>query len=114
VNSGSERSTLLIARRPDRRGKIAAALAGGGLSVVAEIADPAGALSLVEQREPAVLVVELDSRTDDPRALELVRSAPPRSPRMLVIAVTESLDPGVVTNALANGVDACVLGPDAS
>jgi DNA-binding NarL/FixJ family response regulator len=115
----ARRSALLIARQPARRRKLALALARQGVAVVGEIAGPDAALPLIEEREPAMLVVELAAETDDPdlllrneKVLEFVRAARERVPRMRVIAVTESLDPGLVANAVAKGVDAYVLESD--
>jgi DNA-binding NarL/FixJ family response regulator len=117
----TERGALLLAHRPSRRRQIATALAGHGVAVIAELADPDGALKFVEEREPAMLVVELNPETGDPdlllrneRVLEFVRAARQRVPGLRVIAVADSFDPGLVANAVANGVDAYLLGPDAS
>lgn len=121
MSMGAERSALLLARRPSRRRQIATALAGQGVAVIAEVADPDGALRFVKEHEPAMLVVELSAETDDAelllrneRVLEFVRAARKRIPGLRVIAVADSLDPGLVANAVANGVDAYVLGPEGS
>jgi CheY-like chemotaxis protein len=120
--SRSSRSALLVARQPARRRKIATALTRQGVSVVAETAGPRDALSMIDRWEPAMLVVELNAGTDDPQlmrrdenVLEFVRAARERIPGLRVIAVTESLDLGLLARAVSGGagVDAYVLEPDA-
>ena len=117
--SDSGRSALLVARQPARRRRIALALERQGVAVVGELGGPDEALAIVEQSEPAVLVVELSGATDDrdllarnERVLELVRGARELVPGLRVIAVTESLDPTMVARAVAKGVDAYILESD--
>ena len=95
------------------------ALARHGVTVVGEIAGPEDAIPIVVEREPAMLVVELTAETDDPNlrlrnenVLAFVRAARDRVPALRVIAVTESLDVGLVANAVSRGVDAYVLESD--
>jgi len=115
----SHRSALLVASRPARRRRIAAALEGQGITVVAEIDDPDEALPLLEQCEPSVLVIELSTGQEgsdlvvrNAHVLDFVGAARKRAPGLRVIAVTESLDPGLVADAATRGVDAYVLEPN--
>jgi len=116
--SGSHRSALLVARPAARRRRIATALEGQGITVVAEIDDPDEALPLLERCEPTVLVIELSTARDDSdlmlrnaHVLDFVGAARKRVPDLRVIAVTESLDAGLVADTATWGVDAYVLEP---
>jgi DNA-binding NarL/FixJ family response regulator len=120
MSARTQTVAVLVARGPFRR-QIASALTGHGVAVVAELADPDGALLRVVESMPALLVVELSAEVDAPelvlrneRMLEFVRAARQRIPGLNVIAVTESFDPGLISAALTNGVDAYLVGAEAS
>ena len=112
-------SALLVAL-PDRRRRIAEVLAPQGVEVTGEAAGPETALRLLDERAPALLVVELGAETDDPDVLlrnelllEFVGDARDRVEGLRVIAVAESGNSGLAADALTHGVDAYVVVPDA-
>lgn len=119
MSPGGGTSALLLAREPARARKITAALATQGVTVVAEARDPGDALTLIEEREPALLIVELAPMTSDEsglarneRVLEFVQAARERLPGLKVIAVMESIEPALVAKMAGQGVDAYVLTPE--
>lgn len=112
------KAALVLVREAARGRKIREALATQGVIVVGEASDASVALPLIEEREPALLVVELDPPTSgeslarNERVFELVQAARDRLPALKVIAVMESVEPDLIAETAAKGVDAYVLRPD--
>lgn len=117
--SSSDKSALVLVREPARGRKIREALATQGIIVVGDASDARVALPLIEEREPTLLIVELDSLTNgedgvarNERVLALVQAARDRLPGLMVIAVMESVDPDLIKKTAARGLDAYVVAPD--
>ncbi|WP_345611816.1 response regulator transcription factor [Pseudonocardia adelaidensis] len=86
---------------------VATALACGGV-VVAGSTDPAGALPLVEEHHPHVVVVELDG---GPAALDTVAELAVAVPQVPLLTITAVADHAVALAAVRAGATSHLAGP---
>jgi AmiR/NasT family two-component response regulator len=119
MSNGAEMSAFVLVHEPHRVRRITEALATQGFVVVGDARDATDARSLIEERQPALLVVELDSlaggengNARNEGVFELVRAAREHLPTLNVVAVMESVDPGLIETTAEGGVDAYVVVPD--
>jgi len=116
--NGADKSAFVLADEPARVHQITEALATQGFVVVGDASDAGVARPLIEERLPALLVIELDSlaagengKSRNESVFELVRAARELLPTLKVVAVMESVDPDLIATTADRGVDAYVLAP---
>ena len=97
---------MLVDNDPERRALVAAALAGSGLSVVAELATAGSLLQAVSSCTPDVVIVDLESPDRD--ILEHMRCLSRDNPHPVVMFASDS-DSDTIREAIEAGVSAYVV-----
>ena len=102
-------TAVLIHEYPLRMAATKRACTEVGVEVVAVTAAAETALALVDQHQPRLLILGLDSARVRGAALELLRNAREAFPEVKIVALSSEPDRGHVDAALAVGADAYVV-----
>ena len=105
----ADRTAVVLGEFPRRAGAVEHVLTNVGVTVVGKALTPEAGLSLVRQRRPDLLVVDIDTLAWPIAATELVRRACALVPGLKVIALSAEHDGERIDAILKAGAEAYVV-----
>jgi DNA-binding NarL/FixJ family response regulator len=110
VNGASERRTaVLLDQHPIWLDAVEQVLARVDVEVVGKTTSPAGAVGLIEDRRPDLLIADVATPQGEMDGLTCVRKARDRVPPLMAIVLSDRDDPEHIEEALGAGAAAYVL-----
>lgn len=101
-------SAVVLDRHPVFLEGARLALERGGLVVVGTASAPEVALALVEEKNPDLLVADVETASDSMDGLDCLRKARSKAPGLKVVAVADGDEPEVVAAAFDAGAEVLV------